>query len=211
MKYSFEISLSLGNITNTAIVQQSSKNNKNFFGDMVNAESNKPSSSLNAKEIDIHDEMLNPSKSPNSNSSSFDDDFHFKADGFCFIGSNNLDKNFGCENQMLKDTKLQRELSKKLEEPKKFPRQFTRKLSEPIYETIPELTGSDDCHQGDYALPVDDVKQMVFTKSNNLKTKSNNHDKTSKLFCLNSVPRSATFYSYDQSEGHTHKDDFPEE
>ena len=52
-------------------------------------------------------------KLSNSTSSTSYNCCHYKADDdFCFIGSNNLDKNFGYANHRLKDVKLQREPNK---------------------------------------------------------------------------------------------------
>ena len=227
-------------ITNTAVVQHNNNNNEILSVDIVNSKNRKNSSSSSAKDSGKHDETLNTSKSSNSNSSTSDNGCDYKVDDdFCFIGSNNLDKDLGYVNKMLKDVKLQREPNKKLEEQKMFPHQTSTnqflhlsvlqaKLSEPIYETIPELTESEDCQQSVYALPVDNVKQMAtidkpykiveskldnegFVKNNNVKTKSNTHDKKSKFFPLNIVPRSASLNTYDQSEDHDNDDSFPKE
>ena len=66
---------------------------------------------------------------------------------------------------MLKDVKLQREprIGKQNFLPQSSSLQLSvlqAKLSEPIYETIPELTESEE-QQSVYALPVDNVKQFA--------------------------------------------------
>ena len=227
-------------IKNSKIVQINNNNNELFCSDIVNAKNRKNSSSSSAKDSGKHDETLNTSKSSNSNSSSSENGCDYKVDDdFCFIGSNNLDKDLGYVNKMLKDVKLQREPNKKMDEQKSFNQQISAhqlqqlsvlqaKLSEPIYETIPELTESEDCQQSVYALPVDNVKQVAkvekpykiiesnfnkdaLTRASNIKTKSNTHEKKSKFFPLNIVPRSASLNTYNQGEDLNGDDDLPKE
>ena len=227
-------------IKNSKIVQINNNNNELFCSDIVNAKNRKNSSSSSAKDSGKHDETLNTSKSSNSNSSSSENGCDYKVDDdFCFIGSNNLDKDLGYVNKMLKDVKLQREPNKKMDEQKSFNQHISAhqlqqlsvlqaKLSEPIYETIPELTESEDCQQSVYALPVDNVKQVAkvekpykiiesnfnkeaLTRGTNIKTKSNTHEKKSKFFPLNIVPRSASLNTGNQGENLNGDDDLPKE
>ena len=200
-------------------------NNEVFHGDILSSMNRKNSSSSSAKDSGKHDETLNTSKSSNSNSS-FDGCDYKVDDDFCFIGSNNLDKDRGYVNKMLKDVKLQREprIGKQHFIPQTSSLQLAvlqAKLSEPIYETIPELTESEE-QQSVYALPVDMVRQFakeekpfkiieskqeeeVSLKNRNIKSKTNTETK-SRFFPLNIVPRSASLNTYNQGDN-----EFPKE
>ena len=226
------VSSSMAATSTGKLYLMNNNNNDIFNGEISNSKHRKDSSSSSAKDSGKHDETLNTSKSSNSNSSCDGCDYKVD-DDFCFIGSNNFDKDIGYVNKMLKDVKLPREprVGKQYFMPQpshafQLPVMHA-KLSEPIYETIPELTENEE-QQSVYAFPVDDLRQanteekpfkIIETKPSKknsievkvINSKPSPKDLKSKFFPLNIIPRKGGNNKTDQSQNLAADTDIPQE